>query len=504
MPKTNYMTNRVRLTNGIKTVNPWDVDANPEAWSDYAKNPVATHLVPAVYNAWQARCKAMADLPFTIYGNGEKVIDSSDKYKNAVGFLANPRIFFWLCEAALVGFGSAYWSKNKNAYSITKQLQYFAPSTITPKIDPKKGLVEFERKAGVVVAKLPVEDVLYVWLPDPNVEIGAPTMWPLKSALACAGAMDSINSFVADFMSRGMVKATMLTVDGPIPPSPDEKERIETFWNKFMRGVQTKVRVFSQNVKPTIIGEGLEAFKGVEITEELISQINTAMGTRHLMEDENYATANVRQREFYSNTIMPDARLISDALNTQVLNAYGQHLEFEPERLEVFQEDEAGRATSLSSLVGVFVQAISPDKALELSLDILGYDLTEEQEQMIKDGMTAKEKARQDMQEMTKPKEDEAPNETPAPDDEPMRQDMNKWLRKALKRLGQDVPFESKNIPVELADSIHAALPSCKTDTDIRNLFIDPDMPHQEQKPSQLGELIAALKDATKAAFGEI
>jgi hypothetical protein len=500
MPKTNYMSNRVRLTNGTKSVNPWDVDADPEAWSDYAKNPVNTHLVPAVYNAWQARCKAMADLPFTIYSKGDKVVDSSDNYQNAVGFLANPRMFFWLCEAALVGFGSTYWNKNKNVYSVTKQLQYFASTTITPKIDPKTGLTGFERKAGVIVTQYKTEDILYCWLPDPNVEIGAPTMWPLKSALVCAGAMGSINSFVSDFMARGMVKATMLTVEGAVPPSPDEKERMETFWNKFMRGVQTKIRVFSNAVKPTIIGEGMEAFKGVEITTELIQQINTAMGTRQLLEDENYATANIRQREFYSNIIMPDARLIADALNTQVLNAYGQYLEFEPERLEVFQEDEAQKADSLASLVDVFVQAISPDKALELSLDLLGYELSEEQQQMITDGLATKEKARKEAAEAVKPKEE--PNSTPAPDDAPMREDMAKWMRKALKKIGHDVTFASENIPAEVATSIHAGLPNCKTEAEVKGLFYEyENIKSDAPQPNEIHSLIAALRDATKAAY---
>jgi len=52
-----------------------------------------------------------------------------------------------------------------------------------------------------------------------------------------------------------------------------------------------------------------------------------------------------------------------------------------------------------------------------------------------------------------------------------MKADLKRWQRKALKRIGQDVSFESSAIPAELAANIHAALPGCKAEADIRAVF---------------------------------
>ena len=48
---------------------------------------------------------------------------------------------------------------------------------------------------------------------------------------------------------------------------------------------------------------------------------------------------------------------------------------------------------------------------------------------------------------------------------------MAKWQRKALKRIGQAVPFESDEIPAHVAARINAGLPACKNADDVKALF---------------------------------
>ena len=54
-----------------------------------------------------------------------------------------------------------------------------------------------------------------------------------------------------------------------------------------------------------------------------------------------------------------------------------------------------------------------------------------------------------------------------------MKADLKRWQRKAMKKVGQDVAFESELIPAMVAASIHSQLPTCKTESDVRSLFMN-------------------------------
>ncbi len=54
----------------------------------------------------------------------------------------------------------------------------------------------------------------------------------------------------------------------------------------------------------------------------------------------------------------------------------------------------------------------------------------------------------------------------------PMKADLARWQRKAVKRIGQAVPFDSELIPQDVRTRIEAGLPACKTETDVRRLFV--------------------------------
>lgn len=458
-----------KLTNGLKAIDPWDVDANPEAWVglNTFKGSVLA-LVPAVQSAWQARCKAISDLPFTIY-KGEQEIDNSDGYKNVAGFMPNPRYFLWMTEAALVGYGQAYWFKQANVYKYVKGAQYLLPSSIKCNWN-ERGIQGFERNTGKKTEHYEPKDILYFWTPDPAVEFGPPTVWPLRAADISANALERINVFVKEYMERGAVKAMLLAAK--TMPTKEEAERVENWFNKFMRGVNNlRWKVFNaEAITPTIVGEGLEAFKGITIIDDLTRQIHTAMGTRHMLEDENYATADVRQREFYTNTIVPEARIIGDALNNQILGPLGYRIEFNPERLEVFADDESDNMAAFGTLSSSLTNS-SPE-VIELSLSLAGVVLTDEQQKMLNAMKAQKEANKQKLEEqLNKPK-----NEPPAPideqpEDDKMQQDMAKWMRKAAKHIGKDVQFLSDAIAECEQARIHAGLPGCKCEDDIKALF---------------------------------
>lgn len=430
---------KIIMTDGTKTEtilrvksNVWDEDT-PGVWTpdnlyDARRQAQSARLVPSVLAGLSARSQAMADLPFAIYGvKGDKALDDSDNYKNAVGWLPDPARFFSLTERALVCYGSAYWHKSAQGArtGTLKEVKYWRPDTVKPKLDASKGLVGFERNAGGTPKEFAVESVLHVWLIDSEVEIGAPLVWPLESALVAAEASGAITTWVRDYMRRGAIKAMLLSIDGVMPP-PAEVERIESWFNRFMTGLRGLTwKVFNGNaIKPTIVGDGLEALRDLSVNADLRYEIHTALGTRHLLEDENYATASARERQFYTQTIVPDARLIQQALNDQVLHAAGYHLEFEPERLEVFQVDEAERATSLAALFGVLEKALPADKALTMAMSILGYDIDKETERLMQQGFAERQAEKEQVQQQL----EQQPTEQPA---EPVRAlvDFDEWQR---------------------------------------------------------------------------
>lgn len=395
------MTTKIIMTDGTKhetlwrakSINPY-TDETPGVWTPDRANSAgakSARLVPSVFAGVNARMQAMGDLPFTVYSvKGDKPLDDSDNYKNVVRFLPYPSRHFMLTEGALSVAGCSYWFTGRGEITgAVKGLQYWIPSSVT--LDAKsaeKGEIRFQRAGQSQLFE--AQQVLYTWLLDPDIELGPPTVYPLLSALVAAQANGAITGWVRDYMLRGAVKAMLLMVDGMPPPS--EVERMESWFNKFMSGAKGLLwKVFNATgVKPTIVGDGLEALKDLSINKELRYEIHQALGTRHLLEDENFATASARERQFYTISIMPDARLIQANFNEQILHKAGYHLEFEPNRLEIFQTDEAERAGSLSQLYNVLSGALSPNKALELSMEILGYNLTQEQEKMLVDGIQEK------------------------------------------------------------------------------------------------------------------
>lgn len=437
----------------VKSVNPM-TDDRPGVWTtnsaDARKDAISNRLVPSVFAGISSRMQSMADLPFTIYSvKGDKEIDSSDSYKNAVKFLPYPSRVFALTEASLVASGRAYWFKGTGVNTgAVKELKYWIPSSVTLDADnAKKGIIKFRRTGTPEL--FDGEQVLYMWGLDADVELGPPLVWPLESALVAAEASGMINKWVADYMRRGAIKAMMLMVEG-VPPQ-GEVDKMETWFNKFMTGVRGLTwKVFnSAGVKPTIVGDGLDALRDLSITKELRYEIHQALGTRHLLEDENLATANARERQFYTITIMPDARLIQYSLNEQMLHKMGYHLEFEPARLEIFQEDEGEQAKVFMDLFNGLREVMSVEAAFQLASEKLDYQFTDEQKVLIQKGIADKQ-----TQAEKKPEPAPALQDTPIPPEVVKALvELDKWEAKVA-AAGKMVTWHAVNLPADLVAEI--------------------------------------------------
>ncbi len=441
------MTTKIYLTNGAKTENilsigaskksidPWD-ESRPGVWThdpiDSEKS--APRLVPTVFASVSVRMQAMADLPFAIYSvKGDKELDNSDHYKNVVKFLPDPYRFMSLTEGAFCMMGQSYWYKGKGAKTGTvKELTYWRPDSVTLDTDAAKaGRIEFKREGQR--DNFPAESVLYSWLPDPLVELGPPTAYPFASVLLAAKASGAISKWVADYMDRGAIKAMMLMVDGMPPPS--EVERMESWFNRFMRGTKNLAwKVFnSAGVKPTIVGDGLEALRDLSITEDLRKEINIAMGTQYIFDAQAYATSQkALERQFYQLVIMPDARIIQNDMNEQILHPMGYHIEFEPERLESFQEDEAEQVQAFGSLIDVLMKGLSFDVAFKIAASKLDYQFSDEQMKMI-DADLAEEPEEETPEDTVEDTAVESPVEKAPNVNAKAMLELDRWERKSVK-----------------------------------------------------------------------
>jgi hypothetical protein len=211
-----------------------------------------------------------------------------------------------------------------------------------------------------------------------------------------------------------------------------------------MRGTKNLMwKVFnSAGVKPTIVGDGLESLRDLSITEDLRKEINIAMGTQYIFDAQAYATSQkALERQFYQLTIVPDSRLIQTNLNDQILHAMGYHIEFEPERLESFQEDEAEQVQAFGSLIDVLMKGLSFNVAFKIAAEKLDYQFSDEQMAMI------------DADLAEQPEED---TEEPAPPQDANAKallELDRWERKSA-QAGKVVTWHTAELSEETVKAI--------------------------------------------------
>lgn len=451
-----YETKYNPATKGLST-SPLDDFWYQDAKHDDDTDPASLfRAVPWLYRGVQLRANAVAAMPFVVM-RGETEIDSSDDYKNVLGWLPNPRRLFYMTEAALCCFGAGYWWNERNRVA-TKAVRYVVPSTVEPVIEAD-GLKAFIRSANGRRVQVPPETLTYFWHPDPWVELGPPLSSPVMAAIAASGVLYNLNQFSAAYFKRGAIKATLLTVQGA--PVAQERDRLKTWWRQLVSGVKnawTTEIVNADAVTPVVIGEGLAELANAELTAEKRQDIAQALGIPQAVMFSESAkglggagVANADERRFYADTVIPDCIAIADAVNEQKLAAQGLRLVFRPETLDVFQEDEAARATAFSAYVsaGLPIDLVAEMLGLELPASWSYDDLRKRREEN-----EAQAKEQFGMEQAQQPPDD--PDDDP--DDEAQAKtlaDLRAWRRKSSKR-GRLADFISDHIPAAVMDDVKA------------------------------------------------
>ena len=432
--------------------------------------------------AVKLRKNHVQSMPFKIY-RGDTVVDDSGDYQNKLMFLPDIKSTLGMIEQGLTLNGREYQFIQRNAIlgrSVATGLRHMVASSIKPKIT-SEGLQWFERKLqiGGAVERLEVEQVLYFWYPDDSVEIGEPHDWPALAALQAAGILHAVGNFAQMFFERGAIKVTLLTTKGNVVEA--ERSRLKAWWDRIRGKAWATEIVNADAVEAVPIGEGLESLDNKEFTTEQREDISTALGVPHSMlfsNAANYATSVQDKMNFYEDTIIPEFDFIAGVFNEQLLEPLGYRLVGTPQEMAIFQEDEEDRSQAFSSYVSSGMRPSIAGEILGLELpDKVEYkDLDEKYDQEVK----LKDK----LVEAPLPQPGQAPPNNnrplsqgqPKPDNRTV--DLEKWERKALKRIqrGYDpaCSFESEHIPMVLAGAIEGMLQSTTNNPDlVRAVFQD-------------------------------
>jgi hypothetical protein len=199
-----------------------------------------------LYRCVTLRANAVATMPYALMQGDEELEDDP-----LLDILHN---VLWLSEAAQCLYGASYWRKVANRAG-TLFPQYLAASTMAlDTMQAQKGNIQWQRSAGGVTETLTPKEVLYIWQPAPNIEIG-PGVAPARVALAATNAAYNISEYTAAFFKRGAIPAVLLTVEGNPPDA--ELRRLEAWWKKLLQGVKRAWETVAvrASLKPVVVRE---------------------------------------------------------------------------------------------------------------------------------------------------------------------------------------------------------------------------------------------------------
>lgn len=518
----------------IKSVSPWD--DSDIGWVPFGgtRDPegvdILAQRVPWMYRGVKDRANNVSHMPWAIMAGEDEIASSAEwSYEKPpeLAFITNPRKLLSQIEQSLVMTGKAYLALECNKSGYIKAIKYLNPISVTERYSPTTGeLIGYTRTVNGqriecdLATSKPVAgrvQIVAVYDPDYTTEIGPGNYCDALAALTAAGVLYSYDTFVKQYFERGAIKATVLSVDAP---AFGEQERLQKWWDDVVSGVKnawSAIVLRGKAITPVVIGEGMEGIADNDLSTLRRQDISTALGipeSRLWSAAANMATRKEDEAAYFRGTILPECDIIAEAFNEQVFtdahNLAGYRWEFQPETLDVFQEDEAQRASSLQQLTSAGIP-------LKLAMEILGYDLTEEQWAELEDTTQPEEApampvpAAPDMTPATVAPE--APTlpavveDAPAPDTmvpsidqtASIRAMLKNWERKAkhaLKLTGcANIEWVTDLLPPGQIAEIAASLAVCETAEQIKAVFAGVTIEDAPEAPAPV-DLAAELKRA--------
>lgn len=500
------------LFDGLKSVPLW----GDEGWVYLSGKPERGEdprqfwkLIPTLYRGVDMRARAIGGLPWVIM-QGEKEYESSSNYENKTGLVSSMYAMLYLIEASLTLAGCAYWKREQNAAGYDK-LRHLDPSSMV--LDGKKaqnGELVWKRNENGQPKEYTPEEIVYLWYLDPYVEIGPPSSWPVKSALNACGVLANIDEFAKQYFERGAIKAMLFAMSGA---TRNQAEEFETWWNKFISGLRNVFRtkvINAESVTPVVVGEGIAELENVMVTQEKREEIAIALDIKQSLlfaDAANYATAERDKLNWYEDFVKTEANFIAEILNEQVFTPLGLIFRFQPETLDIFQQDETERAEAMSRFIDSAVKA-ETFEMFQAMLITFGYEVPDDAMQMI-------ERHFQKMAEKPEPPAFPQLEPQTRPTDEPeveeeetnvrtidyqqLSRELSIWQSKCLKALKRGesvtVPFVPVTIPPDAYERICTGLENATDADSIKAVFAGAmQVASKPSDNSGLTELVMQLK----------
>ena len=425
-------------------------------------------LVPWLQKGITMTGNAVAQLPYSVRDMNDDEIDP----EIAWGAVRNPQMYIKLLADSLCG-GAGYMAIKTTSRAIVS-FQYLLASSMEPVFNGSGNVVEFKRRNGAKLLRMSPNDLIYCWLPDDTVETGPARVHPIRNALLPAQLIAGMDASLYQYSERGFIPPTLLAVKGMV--TPDERSVVEKWWNAFLRGwTKTAAKVINaETVTPQVLGAGMDELRGTysEITLRQIENIAAAFDiplSLFMSNAANYATANADRKTWYeTGTFVSIYQTIEDALNTQLFRRFDWRFKFEPEKLPAFQQEESDKSNAVSTMTSAL--ASSPEEFV-IVCDVLGIELSEEQEQDIKELIENKQPQPEQLH--NTPQSDAGMDDISAEDEaNEIAGEMMTWRKYALRHFGKQArAFETKSIPPMMTMHINSGLASAQSVEDIGRVF---------------------------------
>lgn len=425
-------------------------------------------VVPWLQKAITMTGNAVAQLPVE-FKRGETDVDPPTVW----GAVTSPQTLMYKLASSLCS-GAAYALIDTSSKALLS-MQYMAPQTIQTQFGKDGEVVGFKRSINGSTQNLSPEQVVYVWLPDDTVETGPAQITPITNAMRAAGLLAAMEGTLTTYAQRGFIPPMFGVAENITEP---EMARAESVLSKFVSGSWERIVkiIRSKGLVPQPIGAGMEELRGTyqEITDKQIENIAASFSiplSLFRSNAANYATALSDRRLWYESGLFVTLyQTIEDAMTQQLWSRFGIEMNYLPESLDAFQEEENDKSGSLSSLSSTFEQY---PEASVIAADILGYDLTDEQRAAILALDT--EEDVQDPEPQPVPPQLQ-PYVEPTDIQNEMAGEMQKWLDFEKKRKGKKA-YDTKvikHLPAYTVLNIQAGLIDAAGDLDkIDRVFAD-------------------------------
>lgn len=458
----------------------------------------AYEKVPMLHRAVNLRAEALGTVPYQLERGGVYV---------DYPFVTPLEALIQQTERSLLLFGHAFWLRLMRG-RVLYGFQFIQPHSMRMSFDetritnndPMTGIIFTQQVGSRTFGPWSINDIVYFREPSLKDDIHAGTS-SASVALQSARLAYYLERFSSAFFEHGAQPALVMSLDKSI--TPPEYERLKSSWQRYAENVSNafKTFFFRGDVNAQIITFPLKDMELVALQERTTTNIVTTFGVPRTMLEAsaaNYATADSDRQSFWRETIVPRLAFYERVLNGQLLASLKYKIIFQPEKLSVFQTDEAARADSLVKLVQA---GMSLDEAkYRLGYEDVSQALGLQQAGPQPDATGVTESG----ESVVDPSLSELATKRAA--------ELEQFERKALKRLKQrgsaaGTTFESDVLPRYLTDFLELELKSTKKKIDVTQLFdwikltLGDMTPDERRVYKLIADKLASRVDDTAAAI---